>query len=109
METLIPNHFLLGRSNPNVTILRTQDNVSNFSTKLKFIQDMLPVFWKRWTTEYLSLLTQRKRWKMKNRNFHVGDLVVVADKNLLRAGWPLGKIQPTANLCLLKGVDWMIL
>lgn len=70
---------------------------------------MLPVFWKRWTTEYLSLLTQRKRWKMKNRNFHVGDLVVVADKNLLRAGWPLGKIQPTANLCLLKGVDWMIL
>ena len=29
---LTPNHFLLGKSNPNVNISIPQDNVSNFHT-----------------------------------------------------------------------------
>ena len=61
MEALTPNHFLLGRSNPNVNISISQNNVSNFRTKWKFIQDMLSVFWKRWIAEYLPLLAQKKK------------------------------------------------
>ena len=61
MEALTPNHFLLGRSNPNVNISISQNNVSNFRTKWKFIQDMLSVFWKRWIVEYLPLLAQKKK------------------------------------------------
>ena len=66
---------------------------------------------------------------MNIRNFHVADLVVVADKNLSSTNWLLGRIikifsgldnvirvakvktpqgvyvRPNANLCLLEGVD----
>ena len=56
-EALTPNHFLLCRSNQNVYILIPQDNVSNFCTKWKFIQDTLSVFWKRWIAEYFAVLT----------------------------------------------------
>ena len=65
IEALAPNHFLLGRSNPNVNISIPQDNVSNFRVKWKFINDMLSVFWKRWIAEYLPLLTQRKKMEHK--------------------------------------------
>ena len=44
IEALTPNHFLLGRSNPNVNISISQDNVSTFGTKWKFIQGMLSIF-----------------------------------------------------------------
>ena len=80
MDALTPNHSLLGRSNPKVNIPISQDNISNFRMKCKFIQDMLSVFWKRWIAEYLPLLAQRKKkWNVNTENFHVGDLVVIAD------------------------------
>ena len=129
MEALTPNHFLLGGSNLNVNISISQDNVSKFRTKWKSIQDMLSVFWKRWIAEYLPLLVQRKKWNLNTRNSRVDDLVGIADENLSRANWPLGRIieifpgsdkvirvakmktsqgvyvRPTANLCLLEGTD----
>ena len=130
MEALTPNHFLLDRSNPNIHISISQGNVSNFRTKWKLIQDMLWAFWKRWIAEYLPLLAQREKWNVNARSFRVGNLVVIADKDLSRANWLLGRIiaifpgldnvirvakvktsqgvyvQPTANLCSLEGADW---
>ena len=66
---------------------------------------------------------------MNARKFRVGNLVVIADQDLSRANWLLGRIKaifpgsdnvirvakvktsqgvyvrPTANLCLVEGVD----
>ena len=36
MDSLIPNHYLLGKNNPNVNISIPQDNVSNSRTKWKY-------------------------------------------------------------------------
>ena len=44
-----------------------------------------------------------KRWNMNIQNFHIGDLVVTADKNLARANWPLGRIVQ-----MFSGSDDMI-
>ena len=33
-----------------------------------------------------------KKMERDTQNFRVGDLVVIADKNLSRANWPLGRI-----------------
>ena len=85
MEALTPNYFLLGGSNLNVNISISQDNVRNFRTKWKSIQDMLSVFWKGWIAEHLPLLVQRKKWNSNTRNFRVDDLVGIADENLSRA------------------------
>ena len=80
----------------------------------------------RWLKEYVPLLTERKKWNVKNRNFQVGDLVLVAETGVSCSTWPLAKIievktsrdgtvsvvkvkthhgvyvRPTANLCSLK-------
>ena len=40
---------------------------------------------------------------MNIQNFHIGDLVVTADKNLARANWPLGRIVQ-----MFSGSDDMI-
>ena len=44
-----------------------------------------------------------KRWNMNIQNFHIGDLVVTADKNLARPNWPLGRIVQ-----MFSGSDDMI-
>ena len=47
MDSLIPNHYLLGKNNPNVNISIPQDNVSNSRTKWKY---------RTWTGHVISIL-----------------------------------------------------
>ena len=69
MEALTPNYFLLRRSNAAFKIPTLQNNVSNFHTKWKFIQDILSVFWKQWIAEFHPLLKQRNKWNMNTVEF----------------------------------------
>ena len=50
------------------------------------------VFWRRWSREYLVRLLERQKWHKKTRNIKVGDLVLVADSNLVRNRWPMGRV-----------------
>ena len=52
-------------------------------------------FWRRFTKEYLPSLTERKKWKEKKRSLKDGDVVLVAEPNLPRGVWPLGRIMST--------------
>ena len=84
------------------------------------------IFWRRLLTEYVPLLTKRKKWNVKNRNFQVGDLVLIVDSGVPHSNWPLARIieiktssdgtvrvvkvkshhgvyvRPTASPCLLE-------
>ena len=50
------------------------------------------LFWRRWTSEYLPTLLERKKWNTPRRNLEVGDLVLLADESFPRGKWPLGRI-----------------
>ena len=50
------------------------------------------MLWKRWRKEYLPTLTQRKKGLVRNRNFIIGDLVIINESNVPRSYWPLGRI-----------------
>ena len=69
MEALTPNYFLLRRSNASFKTPILQNNISNFCTKSKFIQDILSVFWKQWIAEFHPLLKQRNKWNMNTVEF----------------------------------------
>ena len=50
------------------------------------------MFSKRWLKEYLPTLTERKKWQVENRNFKIGELVLISDENMHRSDWPLARI-----------------
>ena len=50
-------------------------------------------YWNRWLREYLPTLQQRQKWHVPRRNLEIDDLVLVADDNVQRGNWPLGRVM----------------
>ena len=79
-EALTPNHFLLGRANPNFPPDAVNDKDLCSRRRWKHAQVMTQHFWKRWLREYLPALTKRRTWRKEE-----GDLVLGLVK-ILRVG-----------------------
>ena len=60
--------------------------------QVQFIADD---FWNRWKREYLPLTALRQKWPDHTRNFVCGDVVIVANENLPRGRWEMGKVIQT--------------
>ena len=60
--------------------------------KWRSVQAAVDVFWSRWKKEYLPFLNLGKRWTQKNRNFRVGDLLIISSHDVPRSHWPIGRI-----------------
>ena len=60
----------------------------------RIVQCLADQFWNRWKKEYLSSLQSRQKWQKEQRNFKVGDIVLVKDAELFgaRNEWPLARI-----------------
>lgn len=67
------------------------------------MQRILESFWKRWTLEYLPLLTIRKKWTVEKPAAHVGNVVLVSDDKTPRGQWPMAIITE-----VLPGKDGLI-
>lgn len=52
-------------------------------------------FWKRWESEYVTMLQQRMKWKTKQDNLAVGQIVIIKNEESHPAKWPLGKVIKT--------------
>ena len=91
-EALTPNHFFLGRANPNFPPDVVTDKDLCSRKRRKHAQVMSQHFWKRWLREYLPALTERRKWRKDARNVSEGDLVLVVDENSPRGCWPLGRV-----------------
>ena len=94
LEALTPNHILLLRRNPSSPpdVFKESDK---FKTKWKHVHLLANEFWQRWTKEYLPTLQERQKWLCPKPNFRVGDLVLMADKNLPRGQWPKELVEQT--------------
>ena len=88
---LCPNDFLLGRNNNRVPD-GTFDLHCSYSKRLKFAQDTINNFWKRWMRDYWHTLLVRKKWHVTKRNVTVGDIVLVKDANVLKGTWKLAEV-----------------
>lgn len=91
-----PNYFLIGTASPNLLICSVgkSGNIAN-KRKWKAVQVALTSFSQRWISEYLSIITTRKRWNIPTRNFVVGDLVLIDDKNIPQSNWLLTRVAET--------------
>ncbi len=56
------------------------------------VQHLANEFWKRWRKEYLSSLQTGQKWDKAQRNFQVGDIVLLRDDDKVRNHWPRGVV-----------------
>ena len=52
-------------------------------------QYFVQVFWRPWTSQYLSTLLKWQKWNVKRRSISVGDIVLY---NYPRNNWPLARV-----------------
>ena len=92
LEPLTPNHFLIGRPNPNLTPCVVYDNDVSHRRRWKQLQAFTNQFWDRWTKEYLPSQTTRSKWFIERDNIKVGELVLLLEKRSDRGKWPIGRV-----------------
>ncbi|XP_071057553.1 uncharacterized protein [Onthophagus taurus] len=88
---LTPGHFLIGRPLLSYNHPYIKDE-HDLSSRWKLIRKMNKDFWQAWSTEYLSRLQQRYKWKVPQDNFKPGDVVIIKENIVDPNRWPLAQI-----------------
>ena len=74
-----PNHFILGRANPNLPPNKFVDKEISSRKRWCQAQVITTLIWNRWWREYLPSPITCKKWTKDTTNLKVWDLVLVVD------------------------------
>ena len=94
-EPLTPNHLLLLRGNLNLPPGTFDTNSCYTRRRWAQVQFLANQFWRRWAKEFLPNLLQRQKWFNRNRNFEVGDVVLLVEDMQHRSNWVVGRVIRT--------------
>lgn len=89
---LTPGHFLIGEPLIGIPDGEKLTDKGHWKTRWEHLQFMVQNFWTRWKNEYLSNLINRSKWNEVNRNFKIGDLVIVKEENIRPGDWKMARI-----------------
>ena len=88
---LCQNDLLLGRTMSEIPQGPFQE-VRKPSERVKFVQQIVNSFRKRWIRDIFPSLVPQKQWHMDRRNVLINDIVTVAENNAIRGRWKMGRI-----------------
>lgn len=97
LEPLTPGHFVYGgpaSALPQPPINIPNDNLDRVQVARRMIGANQQI-WKRFHTDYLSLLQARTKWHLQTDKFSVGSLVLLKEDNTASLHWPIGRIVAT--------------
>ena len=107
-EPLTPSHLLVGRrvlSLPDdlsyrgeITDTEFELTPNSISRRVKYLNNVLNQFWRRWRNEYLLELRNTHRHNQGSSDeveIAIGDLVLVHDESQPRGFWRLAKVEDT--------------
>ena len=95
LQPLTPGHFLIGAP---LQSLPEQDFLDQNIPPLKrwtLLKKLSQSFWQRWSTEYVSRLQGRCKWKTNSQNLKIGELVLLKNLQLSPLKWPLARVCET--------------
>ncbi|XP_066595397.1 uncharacterized protein [Prorops nasuta] len=92
LHALTPAHFLIGQESGVLPEADVPAVAENRLSRFQLIHRMRNSFWKRWSEEYLHHLQSRSKWRSREVNFGVGQLVTLRDDRYPPAKWPLGRV-----------------
>ena len=88
---LTPGHFLIGRALRAYPVQKISFNPTPLQ-RWVHCQKMAQQFWKRWSHEYLHQLHKAVKWHRKNKDFQVGDLVMLTDGKVFQCQRTMAKV-----------------
>ena len=90
INVLTPNSLLLGRSRSAQS--SSYDESTNLRTRSALVTSIVDSFWNNWTTYYAPTLLHQSKWYYEGREIQIGDVVLVADSNVLRGNYRLARV-----------------
>ncbi|GFX27057.1 integrase catalytic domain-containing protein [Trichonephila clavipes] len=91
---LTPGHFLIGKALTAIPQPTVPDDLRHCDL-WRLLTRMTQHFWNRWSSEYLTLLQSRSKWRIVQKNLDIGDLVLIKHDNSPPLQWKLGKVTET--------------
>ncbi|GFY08355.1 integrase catalytic domain-containing protein [Trichonephila clavipes] len=91
---LTPGHFLIGKALTAIPQPTVPDDLRHCD-RWRLLIRMTQHFWNRWSSEYLTLLQSRSKWRIVQKNLDIGDLVLIKHDNSPPLQWKLGKVTET--------------
>ncbi|XP_037297855.1 uncharacterized protein LOC119190306 [Manduca sexta] len=92
LDILTPGHFLIGEAPVTIPNPDLREQKISYLSRWQLSQRLVANFWHRWQTEYLSRLQTRPKWMKIQREFEIGDIVILKDDQLPPGKWSLGRI-----------------
>lgn len=89
---LTPGHFLIGGPITSIPTISDSTEKPDLLKRWNLIQHLNHDLWTRWKAEYLLHLQRRCKWKHPQRNFRVGDIVLLKDVDSFSKSWPMGRV-----------------
>ncbi|XP_018400802.1 PREDICTED: uncharacterized protein LOC108778188 [Cyphomyrmex costatus] len=96
LQALTSGHFLIGRPLVAITEADLTDISTNRLYRYQLLERMKQTFWKRWSSEYLTQLQQRNKWKRVQVTIKIGTVVVLRNANTPLMNWRIGKSSSIA-------------
>ena len=92
VEPLTPSHllYLRGGVGPIPGDYTESDTLSR--RRWRHVQYLAQQLWYRWKREYLLSLQSRQKWTRESRNVRLGNIVLLADQEVPRGRWRMGRI-----------------
>ena len=91
LQVITPNSLLLGRTlcaNPGEF-----QQSSSLLDRVVMVKDTVDLFWKHWSDNYAPTLIQQSKWLHESRDLAVNDVVLIADRNVMKSEYKLGVIS----------------
>ncbi|GFV87145.1 integrase catalytic domain-containing protein [Trichonephila clavipes] len=91
---LTPGHFLIGKALTAIPQPTVPDDLHHCD-RWRLLTRMTQHFWNRWSSEYLTLMQSRSKWRNVQKNLDIGHLVLIKHDNSPPLQWKLGKVTKT--------------
>ncbi|XP_037827795.1 uncharacterized protein LOC119615891 [Lucilia sericata] len=90
---LTPGHFLIGNALLSPPEPDLSDHSLSYVNRWQKLKILHHHFAQRWKEEYLKELHKRFKWKFPQRDYAIGDLVIIRQENLPPNQWRLGRVE----------------
>lgn len=89
---LTPGHFIIGRPLTSLPAPSLLDINTKRLDRYQLLEQVRQHFWNRWQREYVTELQHKLKWKSRNRDLRLGDLVILKEDNIHPLHWRLGRV-----------------